>query len=186
MQQDIQNGEMSKYLLKPQSYYWHNIVFNEIPYRIIQGFYGIVVMVIIAIVFPGFLNVGQDKTLFTWGVVSSVMGFFICANIEIILGLLAFWFYDMRLIHNAYEVVLIILGGINMPLYLFPHFLEHIAHFTPLPYIIYVPALLFTGQVEVSVISGLLLTQVFWLIATTAMYLIVWRRGIRIYTASGS
>ncbi len=186
MQLDIQNGEMSRYLLKPQSYYWYNVVFNEIPYRFIQGFYGIVVMVIISILFPGFLSLGHDGTLLLAGVVSGIIGFFICANIEIILGLLAFWFYDMRLIHNAYEVVLIILGGINMPLYLFPHFLEQIAHFTPLPYIIYVPALLLTGQVAVSSVSELLLKQMFWLITTTIAYVFVWQKGIRVFTASGS
>jgi ABC-2 type transport system permease protein len=120
------------------------------------------------------------------GVLSGIMGYFICANIEIILGLLAFWFYDLKLVHNAYEVVYIMLGGINIPLYLFPHFLEQIAFFTPLPYVLYVPTLLLTGQVAGSVVSSLIAQQILWLIITSILYRIIWKRGIRVYTASGS
>lgn len=186
MQLDIQNGEMSRYLLKPQSYYWYNIIFNEIPYRIIQGSYGIIVMVCIAVFFPGFISLGHDTALLSLGFLSAGMGFFICANIEIILGLLAFWFYDLKLIHNAYEVIFIILGGINMPLYLFPRFLEQIAFLTPLPYIIYVPTLFITGHVTATTIPIMLTQQFLWLIGTSIVYQIIWKRGIRVYTASGS
>ncbi len=186
MHKDIQNGEMSRYLLKPQSYYWHNIIFNEIPYRIIQGLYGIIVIAIIVVLFPGFFNIGHDKAFFILGIMSAIMGFFICANIEFILGLLAFWFYDLKLVHNAYEVIFIMLGGINIPLYLYPHFLEQIALFTPLPYILYVPTLLLTGQVVGKAIGGLIGQQIMWLAVTSILYLIIWKRGIRVYTASGS
>ena len=186
MRYDIQDGALSRYLLKPQSYYWYNIIFNEIPYRIIQGLYGIIVIALIVVLFPGFFNLGHDKAFFMLGVISGIMGFFICANIEIILGLLAFWFYDLKLVHNAYEVIFIMLGGINIPLYLFPHFIEQIAFFTPLPYILYVPTLLLTGQVASSAIGSLMAQQTMWLAVTSILYLIIWKRGIRVYTASGS
>jgi ABC-2 type transport system permease protein len=78
------------------------------------------------------------------------------------------------------------LGGINIPLYLFPHFLEQIAYFTPLPYMIYVPTLLLTGQVEGSAIIGLIARQFLWLLGTSIAYRILWTKGIRVYTASGS
>lgn len=186
MRKDIQNGEMSRYLLKPQSYYWHNLIFNEMPYRIVQGFYGVVVIGILALLFPHIIDIGHDRALFVLGVYSSIIGFFICSNIEILLGLLAFWFYDLKLVHNAYEVILIILGGVNMPLYLFPRLLEQFAFLTPLPHIIYVPTLFFTGHVAPADIPPLLLQQILWLIGTTILYLVIWKRGIRVYTASGS
>lgn len=186
MRVDIQNGGMSRYLLKPQSYYWYNIIFEEIPYRIIQGIYGFIIMAVIALAFPGFLTIGHESGLFILGVLSGIMGFFICANIEIMLGLLAFWFYDLKLVHNAYEVIYIMLGGINIPLYLFPHFLEQIAYFTPLPYIIYIPTLFLTGQVEGPAVIGLIARQFLWLLVTSIVYRIIWTKGIRVYTASGS
>ena len=185
MHKDIQNGEMSIYLLRPHSYYWHYII-EQLPFRIIQGFYGLIVIIGITILFPNFLNIGHDRAFFMLGLLSGIMGFFICANIEIVLGLLAFWFYDLKLVHNAYEVIFIMLGGINIPLYLFPHFLEQIAFFTPLPYVLYVPTLLLTGQVAGSVVSSLIAQQILWLIITSVLYRIIWKRGIRVYTASGS
>jgi len=185
MRKDIQNGEMSIYLLRPHSYYWHYII-EELPYRIIQGFYGLIVIIAIMLIFPNFLSLGHNNNFFLLGLVSCVLGFFISANLEIILGLLAFWFYDLKLVHNAYEVIYIMLGGINIPLYLFPHFLEQIAFFTPLPYILYVPTLLLTGQVAGSDVGGLVGQQTMWLVITSIIYLIIWKRGIRVYTASGS
>ena len=102
------------------------------------------------------------------------------------LGLLAFWFYDMRLMHNAYEVIFIFLTGVNMPIYLFPSFLQQVSFITPLPYVIYIPTLIITNQTSVGNTPVLLLGQLGWLLVTSAFYTIMWRNGIKIFTATGS
>ncbi len=186
MEHDIQNGGLSAHLLRPFSYYWQNIIFQEFPYRLLQALYGVMVIVVVLVSFPQLYAPSPHAGTLPLAALSAIMGFFICANLEMILGLMTFWFYDMRLLYNAYEVFAIILTGINMPLYLYPHFLEQIAHLTPFPSIIYIPTLILTGQAPQDSLSGLLIHQIIWLTLTTVVYKFVWKWGIRRYTASGS
>lgn len=185
MQLDIQNGEMARYLLRPVSYYWHNTLFHEMPFRILQGGYGIIVFTILWLIFPHLFTLHLDvRTLFL-GCLSGVMGFFICANLEMMLGFLAFWFYELKLIFNAYEVIAILLGGFNMPLYFFPKLLSDIASLTPFPSVVYYPTLIFTQYVPYDQVYVLLGQQLVWLLITSIGYQLMWKRGIQKFTAAG-
>lgn len=186
MEHDIQNGGLSTHLLRPFPYYWLTIVFMEFPYRLLQALYGVIVIIAVLVFFPQMYVFNLQADTLPLAILSGIMGYFICANLEMILGLLTFWFYDMRLLYNAYEVFAIILTGINMPLYLYPHFLEQIAYLTPFPSIIYIPTLILTGQAPQGSVSGFVISQILWLILTTGIYKIVWMYGIKRYTASGN
>lgn len=186
MREEIQQGGLSRMLLKPYSYYAFNALFHELPYRIVQGGYGVIIVGCLSIIFPHLFMLSDSLPLIGLAMLSSVLGFFICHNIEQMLGFLAFWLYDLRLIHNAYDTLFILLGGVNMPLFLFPDFLERVAFLTPLPYIIYVPTLLFTGQAHPEAVSGYIATQMLWLIGTSILYQIVWRAGVKAFTAAGN
>jgi len=185
MRLDIQNGEMARYLLRPLSYYWHNTLFHEMPFRILQGGYGIMVFTILRIFFPYLFTLHIDMATLVLGCISGIMGFFICANLEMILGFLAFWFFDLKLIHNAYEVIFILLGGLNMPLYFFPKILSDIAYLTPFPSVVYIPTLIITRYVPHDQVYSMLGQQLIWLFITSIGYQILWKRGIRKFTAAG-
>src|SRR6478735_11104293 len=49
--EDIQEGSLVKYLTKPFSYYWIKF-YQEIPFRIIQGFFGVIAVACIALLIP--------------------------------------------------------------------------------------------------------------------------------------
>lgn len=183
MEYDIQQGRLAGYLIKPYSYYWLNIIISEFPYRLIQGVYGLTIIGAVLLLMPN-LYVLHPQML-PLVVVSGIMGYFICANVEMMLGLLALWVYDMRLMHNAYDVLFLIFSGINVPLYFFPSFLEQIAYFTPFPSMIYTPTVLATGQVTDERAIMLLASQVVWLAVTSLGYIVTWRSGIRRFTAAG-
>lgn len=186
MKREIQRGYLSQALLKPYPYYWYMFVFHEFPYRLVQGAFGILVIIAIAIFAPTLLSLPLTPFAILWGAISCILGFFICFNLELILGALAFWFYDLKLVYNAYEVVFILLGGMNMPLFLLPDALEKFVSFTPFPSIIYSPTLIVIGRVhELSQVFSLIFAQLFWIAITTVMYIIIWKKGIKIYSASG-
>lgn len=185
MRKDIQNGELARYLLRPFSYYWYMVLFLEIPYRVLQGTYGVLVFTLLWTLYPHLFQLQLGGVPLILGALSGIMGFFICSNIEMVLGLLAFWFYDLRLLHNAYEVVFILLGGLNIPLYFFPKIISDIAFLTPLPAIVYIPTLFITRQIPSGQEYALLGQQLVWLVLTTLVYRLVWHRGILKFTAAG-
>ena len=183
--QDIQQGEFSQYLLRPFSYYVHYILFEEIPYRVIQGGYGIVVITLIAIFFPNLIQFSLSPLIILYTVAAMSIGFFICFTLEMILGLLALWFYDLRLFHSAYEVMFILLGGWNMPLFLFPKAIYTAALFTPFPAVIYVPTMLLSGKISTVEAPLWLLYQMVWLVVILIVHAFIWRHGLRKFTAAG-
>lgn len=185
MRKDIQNGELTRYLLRPFSYYWYNVLFTEIPYRALQGAYSVGAFALLSILSPTLFSFSLSGPSFGISIISCVLGFFICSHIEMVLGLLSFWFYDLRMLHTAYEVLFIILGGFNMPLFLLPAFVSQIAFLTPIPSIVYIPALFITRHIPPGQELMYLGQQLIWFIVTTCLYLIVWNRGIRKFSAAG-
>lgn len=182
---DIQQGELSQYLLRPFSYYFHNILFEEIPYRAIQGGYGIVVISLIAFFFPSLIRYNLSPMLILFTILSMVLGFFVCFTLEMILGLIALWFYDLRLFHSAYEVLFILLGGWNMPIFLFPKQVYTAALFTPFPAVIYVPTLMLSGKITETEAPGWILYQIVWFLIIFVAYKLIWHFGLKRFTAAG-
>jgi ABC-2 type transport system permease protein len=181
----IQQGNLSQHLLRPYSYYFYNIIFEEVPYRLLQGSYGVGMIVLIAFAFPGLLSYTKDPVMWVCALVSMILGFFVCFTLEIVLGLIAFWFYDLRLFHSAYEVLFILLGGWNMPLFLFPERLYQFALVTPFPAVIYVPTLMLSGTITLLDAPWWLIYQLVWLVAIFVTYKVIWFFGIRKFTAAG-
>lgn len=182
---DIQQGNLSQYLLRPFSYYFHYMLFEEVPYRILQGSFGLIVIVAIANIFPNILRYESSLIAIMATLVSMALGFLICFTIEMALGLLAFWFYDTRLIFTTYEVMLILLGGINMPISFFPESIKYFAFATPFPSIAYAPTMILIGDIKSWGILVWILYQTLWLMVSVITFKFAWSRGIRKFGASG-
>lgn len=185
MEYDIQNGGLSAHLLRPYSYYLHNMIVVELPYRILKGGYGLLVVILLSVFAPQLYRIPPSPDSLLLGVISGVMGFLICFHIELILGILTFWFYDMRLMYNAYDVFFFLFTGINIPLYMTPKLVEQIANLTPFPSIIYAPTMIITQHVVGVQVLPVLLSQIVWLMITSLLLILLWRRGLRLYSASG-
>ncbi len=82
----------------------------------------------------------------------------------------AFWLSDAKSTWFLYQKMVFVLGGMLLPLEIFPSWLENIARLLPFMAMSYVPARLASGHFE----PGLIVLQLFWLavaaIATTWLY----------------
>lgn len=102
-----------------------------------------------------------------------------------IIALLAFWITELRGLFEVVEVLILILGGALMPLSLYPEFLEKIASFLPISYVIYYPIIAMQGQltnIEILKVIGL---QLIWITILGFIYQRVWRAGVKQYSAIG-
>ena len=59
---DIQQGDLVRYLIRPFPYYWIKFI-EEIPYRILQGSYGIIIMITVAVFFGKFIYLTHDPIM---------------------------------------------------------------------------------------------------------------------------
>jgi len=181
---DIKQGELVNYILKPFSYYWMKF-YQETPYRLFQGSLGVIVFFLVYTFFSDFLSFTNSFFIMVLSLILIVLGYMICFSFKTVLGLIAFWLIDIGGIFQFLEVVLVVFGGFIISITLFNPMLEKIVYFTPFPYMVYFPVLALIGKLSLSDISKIMLLQLIWLIIFFFTYKILWKTGLKKFTAVG-
>lgn len=182
---DIELGELINYLLKPFPYILAKF-FGEIPWRIIQGFFGIVVFLISYLLFRRFINLDfRLETLFI-SLLIAFFGYIISFIFKVVVGLSAFWLVEYSGFNQLIEVCVLIFAGNIMPIDLYPAFLKKIAYFLPFSYVTYFPVLAIQGKLTIDDLGNILLTQFIWIAVLIIFYKIIWRQGLKKFSGVGN
>jgi ABC-2 type transport system permease protein len=104
--------------------------------------------------------------------------------LDTLVGLSAFWVEDTQPAEWIYSKFVITIGGLLLPLDLFPEWLAAIARGLPFASMAYAPARVFVGF-DWSVFAPLLLTQVSWLVVCWLAVMLVFDRAARRLVAHG-
>jgi ABC-2 type transport system permease protein len=105
-------------------------------------------------------------------------------SLEILVGLSAFWVEDTQPAEWIYSKLVITIGGLLLPLDLFPDWLAGIARALPFASMAYAPARVFVGF-EWPVFAPLLLTQLTWLLLFWGLVSLIFSRASRRLVAHG-
>jgi ABC-2 type transport system permease protein len=100
------------------------------------------------------------------------------------IGLLAFWLQDVAPVYWVWQKLMFVLGGLMLPLQLYPAFIQRVAAFTPFPSLLAAPAsfMLGTPLVPPGPLAGAL---VFWSCATGLAVSWTFRRAVVGVTING-
>ncbi len=101
------------------------------------------------------------------------------------LALLAFWTQQADGAVGFASVMIALLGGSAIPLSLFPDRMQKVITILPFQSMLGFPANIAAGMNNSSKIAGGYAVQVTWLCVFIGIAVIVWRRGIRRYAATG-
>ncbi len=181
---DIQQGELARYLIRPISYYWLKF-FEEIPYRILQGLYGIALFLGVAFVLKYPVSLSNDLSILILAFISVLIAHLISFAYKVVLGLTSLWFMEIRAFMQLFEIVTIVFGGMIVPLHFFPLWMQNIALTLPFAYIIYFPIIMFQGKLTPIGSLQILGIQAIWLLFFSVLYKIEWSLGIKKFTAVG-
>lgn len=184
-EQDIKEGHLVKYLTKPFSYYWMKF-FEEIPYRMLQGSYGIILCVGIIFFYGNIFVYTKDPGVFLLALVISVLALFICFTYKMILGLIALWVIDVGGIFQLENMIATMFAGFILPLELFPHQLYVLANILPHPYMIYYPIIAFEGKLSYIGLFQVIGAQLIWLSLLTLLYSFTLSKGIKKFSGVGN
>lgn len=182
--QDIHEGQLSQYLLKPFSYFWINF-FEELPYRIIEGTFGLTVILIFFAFFSQFLKIVRDPLGIIGAIVICLLALALSFAFKTSLGLIAFWTTDTHGLFGYVEILIFVFAGYIMPLSFLPPLLRQISYSLPFSYMIYFPIMAVQGNMVFMDILKTIFIQSIWLIILVIVYKILWHRGVRKFTAIG-
>jgi ABC-2 type transport system permease protein len=115
-----------------------------------------------------------------------VLAFLVRFLVEWTLAQSAFWVTRVSAINQVYFVLVLFLSGQIAPLSLFPRPVQILADLLPFRWMIGFPVELILGRLTpIQVLTGLG-AQVIWLVISLGLVRIVWRAGIRVYSAVGA
>jgi ABC-2 type transport system permease protein len=100
------------------------------------------------------------------------------------IGVLAFWLQDVAPVYWVWQKLMFVLGGLMLPLELYPVCIQRAAAFTPFPTLLAAPAsfILGTPLVSAGALAGAL---VFWSAATAVAVSWMFRRAVSTVTING-
>ncbi len=114
------------------------------------------------------------------------LAFLVRFLLEWTLALAAFWTTRVSALNQLYFVLVLFLSGQIAPLSLFPRWLQAVADILPFRWMVGYPVELFLGRLTpLQALEGLG-AQVAWVIASLVVIRLVWRLGVRVYSAVGN
>lgn len=178
--EDIRLGRISSHLVYPFDL-WQ---FHTASFLAFQAVQGVVAGVTLAITTAaGVIDAPAPGDLAAGIGLATLVGCFWYA-VTYAMGLGAFWLEETWVLRVIFTILCSFLSGAILPLDLYPAWLRELLAYSPFPYVTFVPVRVLMGAYRGSVLlaAGML---VVWTVVAAAIALVVWRRGLRLYTAAG-
>jgi ABC-2 type transport system permease protein len=181
---DIKEGQLSKYLIKPFSYYWIKF-YEEIPYRLLQGIFAIVAFSFFYIFFNTYFRIHLSMTQALLSICIMLAAYFLSFTFKMVIGMIAFWITDIGGVFEILEIILIIFTGNLMPLFLLPQPLSSITLLLPFASMIYYPVMAIEGNLDILHMGMALGQQLIWLGFFLVLYMFMWNKGVKKFSGVG-
>ncbi len=178
---DVRTGALAIQLIRPLSYPLYRL-WTNLGERTVKFIFNLLVGAVVVTLFVGgipFTPGGLLMFLLTLPIafVVDFLGLFL-------IGLGAFWLEDTSGIWLIYSRVTMILGGMLIPLELFPDWLQPIVRALPFSSVVYGPARMFVHP-EASFLIDLLVRQGIALCIYAALVAIIYLIGVKRISANG-
>ena len=181
---DIKDGNISQFLLKPIDY---------LTYRFCLFVAGRFIYVAVALI-PVALFVYYLRKFFVGPVNLPTFGLFLISIVltallqflmSFTMALLAFWVLEVSTFIFILFALEYIAGGHLFPLDILPPAISKVLNFTPFPYQLFFPVSIYLGQTSGAALWRGLIIQTFWVVTFYWVARLVWKRGIKKYSAVG-
>ena len=178
----IRDGTLSFALLKPV-HPIHSFIADNLMTKAIQVPVLTVIAVALAFAFHAVLSVSL------WVVVAFIpvliLAFFVRFLLEWTLAKAAFWTTRVGSLNQLYFLLLLLLSGQIAPLSLLPHPVQIAAKILPLYWTVGFPTELLLGKVTPSAALFGIGVQAIWLVVTFSLSRVVFKLGVKAYSAVG-
>ena len=181
----IQDGTLSAELIRPIHPMLTNALVNNIAFKMLT------IMGMTPIWFILYFLFRPDFSSVTWqGILLSipamVLGFFVGYLLSAAITSLAFWTTRIYSVHEFYYALILLFSGQFVPLPLMPQVIQDIAQYLPFQLFMYFPIQLILGKLTTAqIVQGFVVGGV-WLLLAVYFFNLVWREGVKRFSAVGA
>lgn len=180
----INQGNLSNFLIRPLSFLRYFIA-RDTGDKLINIAFALVETLILFFILRPPIFIQLNPLILLLVFLAIVMGTILFFFFSVILGYLGFWTPDVwgpRFI--SFVITEFFAGGL-FPIDILPKPLYVLSQSLPFSYFIYFPLKLYLGQLSLASIIQGFTVGCFWMFGFYFVAQVLWRRGLRMYTAQG-
>ena len=181
----VQDGTLSAELIKPIHPMLTATLVNDIAFKTLNLIVLTPIWIVLALLFkPDFASVSINGILLS--IPAILLGYTINYLLSGTITSLAFWTTRVYSIHEFYYAMILLFAGQFVPLQLMPQTIQNIAKFLPFQLFMYLPIQTIQGKLTTGEITQGYITGVIWLAVALTLFRLVWREGVKRYSAVGA
>jgi ABC-2 type transport system permease protein len=184
MASEVKQGKFNQYVLRPMSFASYMFAAN-LGWRLVRTVLAVPLFALVTLAFHHYLPSTMQVNAGPKFWLAVVLGHLVSFWTTYALGLLSLWLYEVRAIYNLYYLPVIIFSGQVAPLALFPAALQQVARFLPFGYTLAFPANIFLKRISPEALMFGYGMQLFWIAVASAAAVMLWRGGVKRFTAFG-
>ena len=181
---DIKDGLLNRYLIRPMSYFGYQVMYR-LAHKLVFWYVALFTFPPIFYLLRHYFS--HTPTLIEIGafIVSIFIAFWIGILFCFMIGLLAFWFLEISTFLFVVMMIEYFLSGQLIPLNILPAGLQPFLQWAPFGYEAYWPCAILLGKVPQDHLLGLLGVGFLWIGIFFAASQLLWRIGLKRYSAVG-
>ena len=181
----IQDGTLSGELVRPIHPMLTNGLVNNIAFKALTMMGLTPIWIILYFLYkPDFSGMMFRNILLA--LPALILAFFIGYLLSASITSLAFWTTRVYSIHEFYFALILLFSGQFVPLTLMPKIVQDIAQYLPFQLLIYYPIQLILGKLSAQQIAQGYVMSLIWLGISGLLFYLVWRNGVKRYSAVGA
>jgi ABC-2 type transport system permease protein len=181
---DIREGTLKRYMLQPVDMIGYLLCYriaHKVAYIVTSFIPYALLFYVCRSYFDGFPDALTMAAFFLSLVLGFLVGFFFEASV----GTVGFWFLEVTSLLYIVMTLNFFISGHMLPLDLLPAPWSTILKALPFQYMAYFPAVVFLGKVKGMALVYYLLAELFWVLFFLVMARVLYRFGLRRYSAYG-
>jgi ABC-2 type transport system permease protein len=180
----IRDGSLKKYLLQPLDMVSYLVAYRA-AHKVAYITTSLVPYALLFWLCSGFFDGLPDAVTLLGYAAALLLGFLVGFFFEAAIGMSGFWFLEVTSFLYVVNTLTFFLSGHMFPLDLLPAWLARVLLFLPFQYLAYFPAAVFLGKVRGAELWDGLLIATAWAVGLLLLARLLYRRGLRHYSAYG-
>ena len=181
----VQDGTLSADLLRPVHPIFTSTLVNNLAFKALTFAALIPIWIVLVLVLrPDFIAVTTTSILLA--VPAIVMGFGISFLLGATVTSIAFWTTRVYSLSDLVYMFTLVFSGQFVPLELMPPTIQKIALVLPFQFTRYFPVQVILNRLSAEAVVRGYILAVFWLIILLGLFLVIWRAGLKRFSAVGA
>jgi ABC-2 type transport system permease protein len=181
---EVNSGELSNFLIRPIHYFTYHFA-RDIGDKGLNIICSFIEFIILVLLLRPQLYVQTSPEILVFTVLAIVLAVFLYFFCNVLLGMIGFWSPEVWAPRFIFMTLLTFFSGGLFPLDILPHKMFEVFQILPFGYMLYFPLKVYLGQIPIGDIWVGLGVSFAWTIILFVISKMLWRIGLKNYTAQG-